>query len=348
MKTSNHFLSAISLVSKALSCDLVSEDAELNKIQEWDSLGHVSVLLQLEQEFGIEFSDESISRYTSIGQIANLIKEKSLQMKKKELAFELGNAEQRTSGTFCYSTHSPRGLVLFMHGITSDREEWGLFTDVANLLCHQNISSFRFDYRGHGKAKKINPQIFTLSGIISDLDNAFQLMKKEIGNELLNMKVIVVGSSFGGGVASIWSTIHSKMVSKLILCAPVLSYSDDLNRSVPDWGKQIQKKGWFKYGNLTLTQEFLNELDKYNIYNDIVFSGINTIVFHGELDSDVPISSSQKLVDLAKSVDLVPIPNADHGFTLPGDIDIEKQESREIQKTVAQNIVTEIKKSINE
>ena len=41
-------------------------------------------------------------------------------------------------------------LALLVHGITSSRDELGLFSGLAEHLNDKGVASFRFDYRCHG------------------------------------------------------------------------------------------------------------------------------------------------------------------------------------------------------
>jgi citrate synthase len=48
------------LVARALEVDvtLVTDDLEFSSIAQWDSLGHVDLMLALEGEYGVSISDE--------------------------------------------------------------------------------------------------------------------------------------------------------------------------------------------------------------------------------------------------------------------------------------------------
>ena len=47
----------------------------------------------------------------------------------------------------------PRDVVLWMHGITVNKDEYlGFFRDGAQWLASQGITSIRFDFRGHGQS----------------------------------------------------------------------------------------------------------------------------------------------------------------------------------------------------
>jgi SAM-dependent methyltransferase len=62
------------LVADALGCDAatLSEDSRLGAHPKWDSLGHVSVVMELEKHYGVPVSDETIRRYESMRSIREL------------------------------------------------------------------------------------------------------------------------------------------------------------------------------------------------------------------------------------------------------------------------------------
>ena len=63
-------------VALALGVDVSSLSIDLSKkdISEWDSLGHLKLLLGLEEEFEIQFSMEEAGTLSSLQDIYNLIK----------------------------------------------------------------------------------------------------------------------------------------------------------------------------------------------------------------------------------------------------------------------------------
>jgi acyl carrier protein len=56
-------------VDRAVLTDEVSPDS----LEEWDSLGHMNLVLALEEEFGLRFTDEEIMGMLSIPQIVQAI-----------------------------------------------------------------------------------------------------------------------------------------------------------------------------------------------------------------------------------------------------------------------------------
>lgn len=55
--------------------ELVSEDLAFGDLPQWDSLGHMEVMLKLEEEFGIEIDAESIAALISIPEICRFLLE---------------------------------------------------------------------------------------------------------------------------------------------------------------------------------------------------------------------------------------------------------------------------------
>jgi acyl carrier protein len=54
----------------------VKEDSSPDTIETWDSLKHMSLILTLEEEFGVQFSDEEIVRMLSVAMIIDVLTHK--------------------------------------------------------------------------------------------------------------------------------------------------------------------------------------------------------------------------------------------------------------------------------
>lgn len=64
-------VSPYQLVAEALNCDPASLNADsgLNRHPDWDSMGHLNVMLALERLYGIEINDQSIVRFGAMAAI---------------------------------------------------------------------------------------------------------------------------------------------------------------------------------------------------------------------------------------------------------------------------------------
>lgn len=67
----------LSVVSKVLGipADRINDDSSPENIESWDSLKQMNLVLALEQEFGIRFTDEKIVQMLSVGLIVQAVSE---------------------------------------------------------------------------------------------------------------------------------------------------------------------------------------------------------------------------------------------------------------------------------
>jgi acyl carrier protein len=54
----------------------ITPELKLNDLKAWDSLGHMSLMMQLEQKLGVEVNEESIIQCTSVAGILELLSRK--------------------------------------------------------------------------------------------------------------------------------------------------------------------------------------------------------------------------------------------------------------------------------
>lgn len=61
-----------------LDPDLVlTEDLDASKVPEWDSLNHISLIVAIESEFGVELSAEELATLLTVGDMARLLASKT-------------------------------------------------------------------------------------------------------------------------------------------------------------------------------------------------------------------------------------------------------------------------------
>ncbi|MFM1999177.1 MAG: hypothetical protein RL204_1124 [Bacteroidota bacterium] len=235
-----------------------------------------------------------------------------------------------------------KGALLFVHGITSSRDELGFHSDYANYLSENGITTMRFDYRFHGGKHDGNTKLENLSlcGIVNDIDAAFSELKNNVGNKIKSF--FIVGTSFGGGLSAFWVDSNKKTeIKKVILNAPVLNYENDVlernglvaNGSLSDKAqKQLKKKGFVNSSDIHFGRGLINELKYVNGINALRNLGNKVVIFHGKDDEDVPLSSSKKYKSTATQLEI--IPKVGHGFGVEDDEDLDFPETKEIHRGI--------------
>jgi acyl carrier protein len=58
-----------------LPAEAITEESSPRTVEGWDSLGHMNLMLALEEEFGVQFSDERILQLLSVGTIVQALQE---------------------------------------------------------------------------------------------------------------------------------------------------------------------------------------------------------------------------------------------------------------------------------
>lgn len=62
--------------------ETLSEDSSRGKVAYWDSLKHMNIILELEEEFNVYFTDEEISKISSIRDMIEVLINKGVPKEK--------------------------------------------------------------------------------------------------------------------------------------------------------------------------------------------------------------------------------------------------------------------------
>lgn len=221
----------------------------------------------------------------------------------------------RLVGVWHLSKKNANKAIVLAHGITVNKDESGVFVELADQLVENGFAVFRFDFRGHGESEGKSVDM-TISGEISDLAAAIDLVKQQYD------QIGLLGASFGGGISTLYTAGHQNELQALCLWNPVLNYDHCfLNPTLP-WivtrkghiKNDIKTKGWTKIGsrNFILGKPLFDEMSNLYPYKELIKIKIPTIILHGDKDMHVPYEDSQKYA--LGICPLITIKNSEHGF----------------------------------
>jgi acyl carrier protein len=65
-------------IVEILNCDgvLITDETVASDISGWDSLVHINLVLNVEMKFGIEFTNQELGSFKSVGDLRRLIEKK--------------------------------------------------------------------------------------------------------------------------------------------------------------------------------------------------------------------------------------------------------------------------------
>lgn len=206
-------------------------------------------------------------------------------------------------------------IVILCHGFSSTKDN-STNLRLEEILRKNKISSFRFDFYGHGESDGKFENI-TISEAVDDVLKSISYLKKR-----KYKKIALMGGSFGG-IASIMAASKTKGLAFLVLKCPVSNYKEKRLLEMSKFELETwKKKGWTYYesgrhGKLRLNYTFFQDFDKNNGYLAAKKIKAPTLIVHGDKDESVPIEQSKKTSRLIKNCKLEIIKGADHRFTNP-------------------------------
>jgi len=245
-------------------------------------------------------------------------------------------------GTLAEAEASREAVVLMVHGITSSRDEFGLFSGFADHLAREGTPSLRFDYRCHGVNEQAMESL-TLSGIVNDVEAAAACALEQTRAS----RIHIVGMSFGGGLSAFWASTTRNTVSSVVMLAPVIDYEEDVvgqhgllsdGTLVEAAQDLLQQQGFLETDGIRYGPALLNELRYISGIEGIRHLKCESLIVHGDADTIVPYTSSERFVRLHPSCRLVNIPGTGHGFGVGDDEDLSSPATKAKHREVFQLI----------
>jgi len=247
-------------------------------------------------------------------------------------------------GTLRITKGTTKLALLFVHGITVDREEDGFYTQFAKKMDSMFVTSLRFDLRGHGTSQGKYEDL-TLAGVIADIDSAVDELRKQVP---MHVPLIIIAASFSGGLSSYWAFQNSNKIHSLVLLNPLLDYSEHMlfskwfwdNDKISVHGNEVLKtQGWLPHREFRMGPKLLDELSDLKSFEKMKYPSIPILVVHGNKDSVVSFEIAQKYSDSNNNSTFVTINGADHGFTSPNDDNLSHPDTIHFRDTVFEKVI---------
>jgi pimeloyl-ACP methyl ester carboxylesterase len=211
--------------------------------------------------------------------------------------------------------------VVLVHGIAADKDQGGMFTELAGLLAEQGRRAVRFSFRGHGDSGGSSGSIL-IANEISDLCSVVRHCLSE------GRRLSFVASSFGA-VATLAALAPGRLpVERLVLWKPVLDLDGTfLHPSLP-WGKsrfgverirQAWDRGFLALERLHLSPVLFDEMTHYDPATDLLALRSPWLIIHGSADSYVSFEVARSTADGAAYGSFHEISGADHRLERPSE-----------------------------
>jgi alpha/beta superfamily hydrolase len=211
------------------------------------------------------------------------------------------------------TSQKEKPIIILCHGFSTSKEG-RTYVRLEEILNDKGVSTFRFDFFGHGESEGKFEEITTFEAV-DDIQNAIKFLK-ESGHKIIGL----IGSSFGG-MASIIEAGKTDDLYVLALKSPVSDYMALIHSRVDE--QDI--KGWKEKGVIDVTGvdgeirilnfSFYEEAEKVKAYEAAQNIKIPTLIVHGDEDETVPIEQSRKTARLIENCRLETIEGTDHTYS---------------------------------
>lgn len=201
----------------------------------------------------------------------------------------------------------PESIVVMLHGFTGHKVENGYaFRTLSRMLSRINIATLRMDFSGSGDSDGEFHE-FTFS---TECDEAKAMIEYALS---ISKNLSILGFSMGGAVASVVSLEYMNSIHKLLLWAPAGNLNliaKRIKQSTKPTSNQT-----FDMGGYELSQAFCDEIEDFDIYQNISTYTGSVLIIHGENDQAVELSFGQKYQEHYPNSTMKIISKANHVFS---------------------------------
>ena len=198
--------------------------------------------------------------------------------------------------------------VIYSHGF-GDSYRSG--TEYAQALAARGCVVYCFDFCGGSQSSRSDGSFYEMSIFTEQADlEAVMGMLRELDYVDEN-NLFLLGSSQGGAVSAITAADNSETVKGAILLYPAFVLVDDI-KDMFDRVDEIPETFFLRW--TTVGRAYAENLLDYDFYEEISRYEKDVLLIHGDADGVVPLSYSERAVEVYPSATLEVIPGAGHGF----------------------------------
>lgn len=198
--------------------------------------------------------------------------------------------------------------IIYSHGFGGSHQ-YG--TQYAEAMAARGYVVYCFDFCGGSPGSRSDGSTLEMSLFTeqADLEAVIKMMQ---GLDYVDSSnLFLLGTSQGGAVSALTGAKHPDEIKGMVLLYPAFVMVDNANELFRS-AEEIPDTYYFMWMNVWRT--YFEPLLDYDIYADITDYTKDILILHGDVDSIVPLSYSEKAVEVYSSAQLKVLPGAGHGF----------------------------------
>lgn len=204
--------------------------------------------------------------------------------------------------------HKKIPTIIYSHGFAGSHE-YGI--QYAKQLAQKGYAVYCFDFCGGSPSSQSDGSTLDMSIFTEqkDLEAVIEMIQ---GLDFVDKdNIFLLGSSQGGAVSAITAAANQEKIRGMILLYPAFVLVDlakELFESVED----IPESYFYRW--MSVGKVYFEKLLDYDIYDEISSYDKDVLIIHGDKDDIVPLSYSQKAIEVYSSANLKVVKGAGHGF----------------------------------
>jgi alpha-beta hydrolase superfamily lysophospholipase len=222
----------------------------------------------------------------------------------------------------CWTVDSPKALLLLLHGLG---EHSGRYMNIINELKNSRVSIFAMDHRGHGKSSGRRGYTSSFGDYIYDIRSFAELIR----HENCRAPLFVLGHSLGGIMAAKFALEYPEDCDGLILSSPAFvpsikfpKWKIALSGVISKYLPGLAMSNGINPSELSTDQNAVEAYENDPLVHDRATARLYTetmaaasccldhagslsmplLVFHGECDSIISPSGSERFFKASSSV----------------------------------------------
>lgn len=199
--------------------------------------------------------------------------------------------------------------IIYSHGFGGSHRSG---TQYAEAMAAKGYVVYCFDFCGGSPGSQSDGSTLEISLFTeqADLEAVIEMIQ---GLDYVDSSnLFLMGTSQGGAVSAITAAKHVDEILGLVLLYPAFVLADNANERYqsPEEIPDTQFFMWMDVG-----RAYFEPLLGYDIYADIEAYDKDVLILHGDEDSIVPLSYSERAAEVYPSAQLEVLQGAGHGFS---------------------------------
>jgi pimeloyl-ACP methyl ester carboxylesterase len=199
--------------------------------------------------------------------------------------------------------------VIFAHGYLGTNSAGKVYADA---LAKKGIAVYCFDFCGGSPISKSDGKTTDMSVFTekSDLEAVITMIRSRDFVDSDNL--FLMGESQGGMVSAMTAADQPASIRGLILIYPAFVIAGSGEEKYKSIDK-IPRRILFMW--MWIGRRYYEDIWGYDVYNHIGAYDRNVLIIHGDSDTLVPLSSSEKAMEIYPSAGLKIMSGSGHGFS---------------------------------